>query len=669
MMRILLLLLLALLACAPPPSPFPSPATPEATLRTGVDALRAGNLEVAGRHLEAARANLPLLADHARAHLARVEERRGRLSDAARHWHAILNTPNDSVWQGPAALALARQAIDSGDAAAARDLVARARNRSLLHPERASALWIEARIERQAGSASEARRLRDRVRKLYAGLPEGREAATEAWAARTESLVSLRRAKAEIHRWIFALRADRAVMLAREARARLPAAGDQAPLAWLEAEGLRIAGNLDGAESTLREIRLRYPESHEAAEALYRLAVNAWNRDADTPARKLLAEYVRRYPDGPHVAECLYATAQIHFAAARHGEAAIGFAKMLRAYPKSPLGGEARWQIGWTLYRSGRFDKAEAAFERAARSSEWRMSALYWRARSRQRQGLDATAHYAALIRRSPDDYYAWMAGRRIGQSIVVPTAKPSAAFGKLPADRGNVHLRRMNTLVTIGLRDLARRELESVSGVLPVRERLDAWVAVGGYREALRRAYNESRCQPLHPLAAYCYPHAFPTIVDRESRRHAIDPWLLLSLIRQESLFDPEALSRANARGLMQLLPKTAKETAQALGWAGFTVSSLFIPEYNIALGVAHLSKLARKFEGSVVRMLAAYNAGVRAVTKWDQRFPGAEDDEFVDSISYRETRNYVRKVLRDRLIYESMYQDINRTGHGTAG
>ena len=191
----------------------------------------------------------PLLADHARAYLARVEERRGRLSDAARHWHAILNTPNDSVWQGPAALALARQAIDSGDAAAARGLVARARNKSLLHPERASALWIEARIERQAGSASEARRLRDRVRELYAALPEGREAAKEAWATRTESLVSLRRAEAEIHRWISALRADRAVMLAREARARLPAAGDQAPLAWLEAEGLRIAGNLDGAES------------------------------------------------------------------------------------------------------------------------------------------------------------------------------------------------------------------------------------------------------------------------------------------------------------------------------------------------------------------------------------------------------------------------------------
>ena len=297
------------------------------------------------------------------------------------------------------------------------------------------------------------------------------------------------------------------------------------------------------------------------------------------------------------------------------------------------------------------------------------MSALYWRARSRQRQGLDATAHYAALIRRSPDDYYAWMAGRRIGQSIVVPTAKPSAAFGELPADRGNVHLRRMNTLVTIGLRDLAPPGAR-------IRERRPpgsrASRRLGGRRGVPRGASTRLQREPLSTVTSarrLLLSTRVPTIVDRESRRHAIDPWLLLSLIRQESLFDPEALSRANARGLMQLLPKTAKETAQALGWAEFTVSSLFTPEYNIALGVAHLSKLARKFEGSVVRMLAAYNAGARAVAKWDQRFPGAEDDEFVDSISYRETRNYVRKVLRDRLIYESMYQDINRTGHGTGG
>jgi soluble lytic murein transglycosylase len=135
------------------------------------------------------------------------------------------------------------------------------------------------------------------------------------------------------------------------------------------------------------------------------------------------------------------------------------------------------------------------------------------------------------------------------------------------------------------------------------------------------------------------------------------VDPLLIEALIRQESLFEPEAVSPADAHGLMQLLPRTAREIAASAGRPPPTPAALHDTATNIELGTRLLRRLLDRSGGSRVKALAAYNAGEDAVAKWEQRYAGRPDDEFVELISYRETRDYVKAVIRNYQVYRRLY------------
>jgi len=125
---------------------------------------------------------------------------------------------------------------------------------------------------------------------------------------------------------------------------------------------------------------------------------------------------------------------------------------------------------------------------------------------------------------------------------------------------------------------------------------------------------------------------------------------------VRQESVFDVAALSRAGARGLAQLLPGTAALTARDLD-VTFDPGWITLPDYNLHLGAAHLAELLRRFGGRVEVAAAAYNAGAAPVSRWLTR-PGAEDpDRFLELVPYPETRGYIRSVLRNRELYRALY------------
>jgi soluble lytic murein transglycosylase len=107
-----------------------------------------------------------------------------------------------------------------------------------------------------------------------------------------------------------------------------------------------------------------------------------------------------------------------------------------------------------------------------------------------------------------------------------------------------------------------------------------------------------------------------------------------------------------------MQILPATGERLATESGKADFQSERLLDPVDNVALGTLYLQKLLSRYGGDLPRGLAAYNAGEVAVDKWQRRYPNMEDDEFVESISYRETRSYVKRVLTNRRIYEALYR-----------
>jgi soluble lytic murein transglycosylase len=269
------------------------------------------------------------------------------------------------------------------------------------------------------------------------------------------------------------------------------------------------------------------------------------------------------------------------------------------------------------------------------------------------------------LLREYPESYYASLAERRLGRpegsSLAGRIARPPTTVRPEPrCASSDQHLVRFDELKAMGLAPLARGELavfqEQISGCDAFL--INAWLDVEGYRQSVGRAVHAGGCGLDSVWLRFCYPLAFWGVVERESTDRSVDAYLVTALIRQESLFDTNARSSANALGLMQILPATAERLATVTGNADFQSERLLDPVDNIALGTLYLQQLLGRYGGDLPRGLAAYNAGEAAVDKWQRRYPNMEDDEFVESISYRETRGYVKRVLTNRRIYEALYR-----------
>jgi soluble lytic murein transglycosylase len=219
----------------------------------------------------------------------------------------------------------------------------------------------------------------------------------------------------------------------------------------------------------------------------------------------------------------------------------------------------------------------------------------------------------------------------------------------------------RIAILSAVGLHDIAAIEIDRlVESADPDRKRslLPELARLGAHGPALRTAlglYHRNRLTEAE-LYAFLYPPAYSLLVARESAASGIDPYLVYSLMKQESLFDPRAVSPAFAYGLMQLLPTTAQRVA---GNADIGGEDLFDPALNIRLGTAYLAELSRRFGGESVFMLAGYNAGETAADSWRARYGKLEIDEMIERITYRETRDYVKKVLANYRNYLRLYGD----------
>ncbi len=152
-------------------------------------------------------------------------------------------------------------------------------------------------------------------------------------------------------------------------------------------------------------------------------------------------------------------------------------------------------------------------------------------------------------------------------------------------------------------------------------------------------------------------FPKAYWIDLKRSASANALDPYLVASLIRQESEFNPNAVSRANAVGLMQLLPKTGKQVAKEVKLQRYNPSQLYTPAVNLQLGTRYFRGMVDKFGGSFEYALAAYNAGSDRVEEWLGQGTYRDPQEFVESIPFTETREYVQAIMRNASVYKQLY------------
>ena len=177
---------------------------------------------------------------------------------------------------------------------------------------------------------------------------------------------------------------------------------------------------------------------------------------------------------------------------------------------------------------------------------------------------------------------------------------------------------------------------------------------------DAQRRRYGSHMPPPLVPveLRRLLYPFAFSETLVVESLKRQVDPYLLAALLREESRFDPRALSGASARGLAQFVEPTARELGRRIGMSELSTDDLYRPEVAIALAAAHLHELSERFHGAIPMVVAAYNAGAAQAELWHRYCFSDEAAEYITKVNFSETRGYVENVLRSWGEYRDLYR-----------
>ncbi|MEK6604642.1 MAG: lytic transglycosylase domain-containing protein, partial [Nitrospirota bacterium] len=228
----------------------------------------------------------------------------------------------------------------------------------------------------------------------------------------------------------------------------------------------------------------------------------------------------------------------------------------------------------------------------------------------------------------------------------------------------GDAHYQRAVELRMVGLLREAAEEAAVLTGKIGGDRGEILWMAgllkdFGEYHRALKLVqltFPDVLERGISGVPSSFWELAYPQGLlpaIQASTTNGVDPYLIAAVIREESVYNPDAVSPAGALGLMQVMPQTGQMIAGRLGGEPFSRERLFDPRYNIRLGSWYLGHLAEKFDHNPVYMVAAYNAGPEAVAKWVQQFGGVEPDEFIESIPYTETRLYVKRVLRSHREY----------------
>jgi soluble lytic murein transglycosylase len=451
------------------------------------------------------------------------------------------------------------------------------------------------------------------------------------------------------------------------------------------AEALRRQGFLSKAQSLLRDVSAGLPAGlRDEADLL--LARIDWRAGRLKEARAGFLAIAARGGDSPAGERARYQAAML---AGKDGDQAAAVAEFekLRAARDKEIRRESSFRHPFGLFLQKRYPEAAAAFARGAEGAEdpaERARHTYWKGRSLleagDRPGADAAlaataadpeaGAYAILaLRLRGDDPFAILNTPAVSAIETGLSDRESlwqrvrdAAVKEGDADR----VRRAERLLALGVLEYAVLEAESLkAGVIKTAVGLAEGggaalfrYLAGDLRGAIRECWNLQRIAGSRDMMeAMLYPLAPDLLGGLERREFGLDPLLVHSVIRQESLFQYDALSTAGAVGLMQLMPATAAQVAQRLKVAKYNRRDLLKPALNVRLGTAYLAGLVKGYDGDYFRAVAAYNAGEKAVNGWWSE-AGGDPAVFIESINYAETRTYTRRVFGNLIQYYRIYR-----------
>ena len=496
-----------------------------------------------------------------------------------------------------------------------------------------------------------------------------------------------------------------------------PSAATKYPGAMRRAEGFARAGNHRKAHENYREIARRFAKAGDAELVRLRTGIEEHHRgrlsaslrtlarikredllpaalyyrgeslrrlERRTTQSRVLEELLALEQDHPFGERALYSLARSQLAE-NDREAALPYlTRLAEAYPNGQHGLFARWHVLWDRYRNDQLDGMAEEFERAARENPGAFMAgqfLYFSGRVLQRTGdREAAARlYREVYVGYQNSFYGRMAAERLGEigspdALTSPLSEPHRLLEQFRIRR-TAEAGRIQDLYAAGLDEraldaagaAARRGLSDD----PAFEAIRGWLLADDNEnvpaiQALRRA------APFHTSAAgealppgwwrLLYPLRFEDGIQSLSDKWELDPYLVASLIRQESVFIPRTRSPVGARGLMQVMPATGRALARLEG-VTYRTSRLYDPGVSIRFGTRYLRQLLDQFASRPELALAGYNAGPHRVKDWTDMNMTIPAEVFIEEIPFTETRNYVKLIMRNEMVYRRLYPELGKS------
>jgi len=450
------------------------------------------------------------------------------------------------------------------------------------------------------------------------------------------------------------------------------------------ADALHRSGRNREAKAEVMNLPGATPEQN--AQRLYILASAAWSSDENDNFYRTVDELRQASPTSPWLEQALLLVANLHLVHHEADQALDAFRELQQRFPNGSKASYAHWKAAWLTMRLGRKEEAKKEFEEQIAiypNGNETSNALYWRARlaEEENQPAMARAFYQKLSDRYRNYYYAALGRERLkklpessdqpGQYPLLDRIPPLDHAEKVtledpPAE--DLHLQKAKLLGNGGLVDFAVQELQAAArddkGNWEIAETAQIYTDTGHYDRAIEVMKHSVPSYfavdiPMLPREYWeaLFPRPYWTDLKKFSTANNLDPYLVASLIRQESEFNPVAVSRANAVGLMQLLPKTGKLVARQESLRHYSPSQLYTPTVNLELGTRYFRGMVDQFGGSFEHALAAYNAGSDRVEEWMGQGPYRDSPEFVESIPFTETREYVQAIMRNASVYRQLY------------
>ena len=429
----------------------------------------------------------------------------------------------------------------------------------------------------------------------------------------------------------------------------------------------------------------RLPETQDdtAAAKLYLLAEISRNENNIQEHTADLDQMIKRFPTSRWLEEALYSGGNMYLLKHDSEQAIRHYSLLVQMFPRSSYAPSAHWRAAWLNYRLRNYGESARLMDEQILQYGAGIEAptsLYWRGRifeDVEHNPGQAANYYRVLQSNYINYYYAELARKRLAvlgsQAPTVPASPVLASVQsrEIPPltddlPENEPHLIKARLLANAALNEYIGPEIQANPdsaewGALAEARIYNSYGETTRALQSLKRSKISFFALPMDQVPTLYWQLLFPRPYWNElaanAEKNGLDPYLVASLIRQESEFNAGAVSRANAYGLMQLLPSVGKSMARKQGMRGFKTAQLLNPTTNLQLGAANLSQVLARYGGQQEYALAAYNAGDVPVRQWMAIGDYKDIPEWVESIPYTETREYVQAILRNRLIYQTLY------------